>query len=222
MNLQIHCMLLVGIAQCSYSAGTGCRYYVENFTVMCTDLRLTYMPQLDPAWVPNITRLNFVGNNIVYVDPHYIAKFSNLKLLDLRGQRVAINCTTVNSLPTSLIVLSDCPQNETRSRNNTHATAASPDFTKKRVTVRNVTVTPIVNGTRRPIEPITGLSALQVLGIITILLSAITFYTFIIIAILCNCTSAEDSYHPARVERHYKRADSYQLAVANGSGEIAL
>ena len=118
---------IIFLAVQSYGQGTGCKYFADDLTVMCVDIGLTHLPSLDQDWIPRIKILSFVGNHISYIDPHYIAKFSSLEVLDLRGQRGFFNCSSVSSLPSGLTVFSDCPKNEIRPSNTSNRPVLSSE-----------------------------------------------------------------------------------------------
>ena len=76
----------------------GCRCFKENTIAMCVELNLTGLPAFNPIVSQNITLLNLVGNRIWCIQRQYMTTFHHLKVLDLRGQRIPVNCTCVFNL----------------------------------------------------------------------------------------------------------------------------
>lgn len=132
----------------------GCRCFKANSIAMCVDLNLTRLPLFNPLVASDIKQLSAVGNRICCIDINYLTAFRRLDILDLRGQRVPINCTSVKLTKLfSVKVLSDCVfEHSTRTVNDSIPLRTHVEYgwswtntvSKTIFTTRSTTFTPTI------------------------------------------------------------------------------
>ena len=112
-------VLIAGVNGCSFHPRL-CTCYNHVTLVFCVDKDMSQPPTFPSRILTYIKHLNLIGNRIAYVTPDYIKLFPSIITVDLRAQRVAVNCTLLNILQN--IVKSDCPRifvNDTSNKTTT-------------------------------------------------------------------------------------------------------
>ena len=110
------CMLLVGVSlvsTCSIQPMV-CTCYRQQTLAFCVDKNLNRPPRFPSSIVQKLKRLSLIGNHLTYLSREYVEQFNSIVSIDMRAQRVTVNCTLLRTLQN---VRSDCARVQNSSWN---------------------------------------------------------------------------------------------------------
>ena len=122
-------LLILMIVSVVYTCSTDpelCVCYRRKTLAFCVDKDLSQPPIFPTKILTHLKHLSLIGNRIPYITQEYIKQLTSIIAIDLRAQRLVVNCTLLSTLQN--IVKSDCPRilvNDARPNGSTQ----EPDIT---------------------------------------------------------------------------------------------
>ena len=107
MKYLIALAIFTCVGCCSVEPNT-CTCYKRKTLAYCVDRNMSRPPTFPRRTASHIKYLNLIGNKLQYLTNGYIRGFSALAVVDIRAQRVPVNCTLLAQLRHKLVIRSDC------------------------------------------------------------------------------------------------------------------
>ena len=86
----------------------GCRFLDHDYIVMCDYANLSDIPQFTSSVIHNVRHLSLKGNNIASINASHMQIYPHLQIIDLRAQRVRVNCSLLERMGQFVYILTDC------------------------------------------------------------------------------------------------------------------